>query len=68
MSKIMKKTPHATFTLLAGSLLAAGSACAGEITTQPVSLTRGGTAEAPAVFDGKGMVIDLGTAVTDHAW
>jgi hypothetical protein len=41
---------------------------AGEISKIPLRLTEGGTAENPAVFDGKGMVIDLGVDVTDHAW
>jgi len=35
---------------------------------EPLILKNGGTPEKPAVFDGKGMVIDLGTDVTDHAW
>ncbi|MFT6620785.1 MAG: hypothetical protein ACJASX_003700, partial [Limisphaerales bacterium] len=41
---------------------------AGEISKKPLRLTAGGTTENPAVFDGKGMVIDLGVDVTDHAW
>ena len=44
------------------------SATAGELTKKPIRITQGGTAEKPAVFDGKGMVIDLGIDVTDHAW
>ena len=38
------------------------------VVTQPLVLREGGTAEKPAVFDGAGMVIDLGIDVTDHAW
>lgn len=56
------------FTFLACSVLTTTFACAGEVTRTPVRLTKGGTAEAPAVFDGKGMVIDLGTDVTGHPW
>lgn len=39
-----------------------------EISHTPLVLKQGGTAEKPAVFDGKGMVIDLGIDVTGHAW
>jgi hypothetical protein len=41
---------------------------AGEVSNQPLILTKGGTPEQPAIFDGKGMVIDLGIDITDHAW
>ncbi|MFZ4767082.1 MAG: hypothetical protein ACOYMN_19185 [Roseimicrobium sp.] len=41
---------------------------AGEVSTVPLVLKEGGTAEKPFVFDGKGMVIDLGIDVTEHAW
>ena len=34
----------------------------------PLVLRQGGTAEKPAVFDGQGMVIDLGIDVTGEAW
>jgi len=34
----------------------------------PLTLKRGGTPERPVVFDGRGLVIDLGIDVTDHAW
>ena len=40
----------------------------GEVSTAPLVLKEGGTAEKPFVFDGKGMVIDLGIDVTEHAW
>lgn len=39
-----------------------------EIRRTPLILTQGGTPEKPAVFDGKGMIIDLGTDITDREW
>lgn len=48
-------------------LLATGLAAA-EVTRQPLFIRQGGTPDKPAVFDGKGMVIDLGIDVTGHAW
>lgn len=36
--------------------------------TTPLVLTKGGTPEKPAVFDGQGMLIDLGIDVSDHEW
>ncbi|MGV3660569.1 MAG: right-handed parallel beta-helix repeat-containing protein [Prosthecobacter sp.] len=39
-----------------------------EIQRKPLVLTKGGTPEQPAVFDGKGMVIDLGIDITGHDW
>ena len=68
MNKIKSITIRTTFTLLACCAVTPGSVYAGETTHKPLRLTQGGTAEVPAVFDGKGMVIDLGTDVTDHAW
>lgn len=44
------------------------SATAGELSTKPIRITQGGTAEKPALFDGNGMVIDLGIDVTNHSW
>jgi hypothetical protein len=41
---------------------------AGEVSTKPLRLIEGGTAEKPAVFEGKGIVIDLGADVTEHPW
>lgn len=38
-----------------------------EITT-PLVIKEGGTADKPAVFDGQGMVIDLGIDVSQHEW
>ena len=34
----------------------------------PLVLKRSGTPEKPEVFDGQGMLIDLGTRVSDHDW
>lgn len=42
--------------------------CADDIRKMPVLITEGGTPENPAVFDGKGMVIDLGEDVSAAAW
>jgi Right handed beta helix region len=39
-----------------------------EIRRIPLTLTQGGTAEKPAVFDGKGMIIDLGIDITADDW
>jgi hypothetical protein len=39
-----------------------------EIRTKPLVLNQGGTAEKPAVFEGNGMIIDLGTDITDSHW
>lgn len=36
--------------------------------TTPLVLTNGGTKDKPAIFDGQGMVIDLGIDVSDHDW
>ena len=57
---------------LAFSPLAARSveppASGGKIVRTPLVLRQGGPPEKPAVFDGQGMVIDLGIDVTDEAW
>jgi Right handed beta helix region len=54
------------------SLLFAGALSAWvqaqEVRRQPLVLSQGGTAEKPAVFDGQGMVIDLGIDITAHEW
>ena len=39
-----------------------------EIRTTPLVIDQGGTADKPAIFDGKGMVIDLGIDISDHDW
>jgi sialate O-acetylesterase len=36
--------------------------------TTPLVLKKSGTPEKPEVFDGQGMLIDLGTRVSDHDW
>lgn len=60
-----------SFRIVSASLtlccLASGLAAV-EVSRTPLVLKQGGTAEKPAVFDGKGMVIDLGIDVTEHAW
>ena len=38
------------------------------VSSVPLVLKEGGTPENPRVFDGQGMVIDLGTDVTDQDW
>lgn len=45
-----------------------GTLLAVEVSKTPLVLKEGGTPEKPAIFDGKGMTIDLGIDVTDHAW
>ena len=39
-----------------------------EIRRVPLTLNMGGTMENPVVFDGKGMIIDLGIDITTHDW
>ena len=39
-----------------------------EVRRTPLTLKDGGSPEQPAVFDGKGMIIDLGIDVTAHDW
>ncbi|WP_395749014.1 right-handed parallel beta-helix repeat-containing protein [Prosthecobacter sp.] len=39
-----------------------------EIRHTPLTLKDGGTPDKPAVFDGKGMIIDLGIDITSHDW
>lgn len=39
-----------------------------ELRTTPLILKDGGTPDRPAIFDGKGMVIDLGIDITDVEW
>ena len=38
------------------------------VSKTPLVLSAGGTPERPAVYEGQGVVIDLGTDVTGHAW
>ncbi len=68
MIHTVNTTARSALASLVAGLLIAGSAAAGEVSKTPLRLSQGGTAEKPAVFDGQGMVIDLGVDVTDHAW
>ena len=54
--------------LLGVSLFASGDSYAREIRKTPLIIKEGGTPENPAVFDGKGMVIDLGEDITAAPW
>jgi hypothetical protein len=53
---------------LAFVLLLVTTAFSQEVRRTPLTLKDGGTPENPAVFDGKGMIIDLGIDVTAHDW
>lgn len=73
---IRNNAMKSTFPMLAALLLAPvavlhadqASMPAGDVSNVPLVLKEGGTAETPFVFDGKGLVIDLGIGVTEHAW
>lgn len=39
-----------------------------EVRRTPLVLTQGGTPDHPVVFDGKGVIIDLGIDITDKEW
>lgn len=52
------------FLLLVSSVLGHAQ----EIQRKPLVLTKGGTPDQPAIFDGKGMIIDLGIDITTHDW
>lgn len=54
------------FTLLAAGPPGVGAEPA--VVATPLVLREGGSPDKPAVFDGKGMIIDLGIDVTDHEW
>ncbi|MDP1587285.1 MAG: right-handed parallel beta-helix repeat-containing protein [Prosthecobacter sp.] len=54
--------------LLGLAIILTCSLHAQEIRRVPLVLTQGGTPEQPAVFDGKGMIIDLGIDITDREW
>lgn len=61
----------AAFTLAAcSSALAAAEPASppAKVSKTPLFLKEGGTPDKPAIFDGKGIVIDLGIDVTDHPW
>lgn len=49
-------------------LAIAATSLSQEIRRTPLTLKDGGTPEKPAVFDGQGMIIDLGIDVTAHDW
>jgi hypothetical protein len=49
-------------------ILFASTVSSAERRIAPLILNQGGTAEKPAIFDGNGMVIDLGTDITDSPW
>ncbi|MFC5456120.1 right-handed parallel beta-helix repeat-containing protein [Prosthecobacter fluviatilis] len=49
-------------------LALAFTAYAQETRHTPLTLTQGGTPDKPAVFDGHGLIIDLGIDVTSHDW
>lgn len=61
---------NALLSVLIGCVFLAGAlnTVAAEISRVPLVIKQGGTAEKPAIYDGKGMVIDLGIDVTDHPW
>ena len=39
-----------------------------EISHTPMVFKQGGSADKPVEFDGKGMIVDVGVNVTNHAW
>ena len=53
---------------LLGLAVLATTGKADEVRRTPLILSKGGTAEAPAIFDEKGLVIDLGVDITGHGW
>ncbi|MBL8826187.1 MAG: right-handed parallel beta-helix repeat-containing protein [Planctomycetaceae bacterium] len=58
--------------LIAAAMFVSPLAMAAEpvakVSKTPLVLREGGTPDKPAVFDGQGMVIDLGIDVTDEGW
>lgn len=64
----MHRSPALAASALTLLLIAAPPARAQEIRHEPLVLAQGGTPEQPAVFDGKGMIIDLGIDITAHDW
>lgn len=60
---------HANPVLFSITLMVlACAATAQEVRRTPLTLKDGGTPDKPAVFDGKGMIIDLGIDITNHDW
>ncbi len=68
MAKICGQPKNILMHRLALFLAIALTVHAQEIRRTPLTLKDGGTPEKPAVFDGKGMTIDLGIDVTAHDW
>jgi len=56
------KTMRASFVVPCSALAAQ------DIRREPLVLTQGGTPEKPVVFDGRGIIIDLGIDITDREW
>ncbi len=54
--------------LLGVILFSSADSCAREVRRTPLIIKDGGTPENPAVFDGNGMVIDLGEDISAAAW
>lgn len=54
--------------LLIGLAVLTASIHAQEVRRKPLILSQGGTPEKPAVFDGQGMIIDLGIDITAKDW
>jgi hypothetical protein len=54
--------------LLRAAEPATGAQAAPKISRTPLVLKQGGTPEKPVVFDGEGLVIDLGIDVSDQPW
>lgn len=57
-----------TLLLMAAAQAGLTAADGAAASTTPLVLRQGGTPGDPAVYDGKGIVIDLGLDVTGHAW
>lgn len=53
---------------LAFFILVLSSLHAQEVRRAPLTLTQGGTPEKPAIYDGHGMIIDLGVDISDLGW
>jgi hypothetical protein len=54
--------------LLGVILFSRSDSCASEVRRTPLIIKDGGTPENPAIFDGKGMVIDLGEDISAAPW
>jgi hypothetical protein len=57
-----------TFFVVPCLFVACSALAAQDIRREPLVLKQGGTPEKPAVFDGGGMIIDLGIDITDRQW